>query len=342
MLPVTSLQAKAENSLGPKLLVGYWHNFDNGTGIIKLKDVSPKWDVINVSFGETGSDRSTVEFTPIYGTDTEFKNDIAYLKSKGKKVVLSIGGQNGVVLLPDNNAKQRFVDSLQYLIDKYGFDGIDIDLESGITLNAGDNDFKNPKTLQITNLISAIRTISEHYGPDFLLSMAPETAYVQGGYSAYGNIWGAYLPIIYGVKDKLTYIHVQHYNAGSGIGMDGNNYNQGTADYEVAMADMLLHGFPVGGNINNIFPPLRTEQVMIGLPAAPAAAPSGGYISPTEMKKALDYLIKGVPFGGKYKLSNPEGYPTFRGLMSWSINWDAKNNYEFSNYYRTYFDAILP
>ena len=45
--------------------------------------------------------------------------------------------------------------------------------------------------------------------------------------------------LFYGVKDKLTYIHVQHYNAGSGIGMDGNNYNQGTADYEVAMADML-------------------------------------------------------------------------------------------------------
>ncbi|CJC98100.1 Chitinase D precursor [Streptococcus pneumoniae] len=170
--------------------------------------------------------------------------------------------------------------------------------------------------------------------------MAPETAYVQGGYSAYGSIWGAYLPIIYGVKDKLTYIHVQHYNAGSGIGMDGNNYNQGTADYEVAMADMLLHGFPVGGNANNIFPALRSDQVMIGLPAAPAAAPSGGYISPTEMKKALNYIIKGVPFGGKYKLSNQSGYPAFRGLMSWSINWDAKNNFEFSNNYRTYFDGL--
>ncbi len=46
-------------------------------------------------FGETGGDRSTVEFSPVYGTDAEFKSDISYLKSKGKKVVLSIGGQNG-------------------------------------------------------------------------------------------------------------------------------------------------------------------------------------------------------------------------------------------------------
>ncbi|EMA6344369.1 chitinase [Bacillus cytotoxicus] len=328
------------STLSSKLLVGYWHNFDNGTGIIKLRDVSSKWDVINVSFGETGSDRATIEFTPAYGSESEFIADIAYLKSKGKKIVLSIGGQNGVVLLPDAAAKQRFINSVQKIIDKYGFDGIDIDLESGIVLNGDDYDFKNPKTPQIIHLISAIRSISEHYGPDFLLSMAPETAYVQGGFSAYGNIWGAYLPIIYGVKDKLTYIHVQHYNAGSGIGMDGNHYTQGTADYEVAMADMLLHGFPVAGNPNNFFPALRTDQVMIGLPAAPAAAPSGGYISPNEMKKALDYIIKGTSFGGKYTLSNPEGYPAFRGLMAWSINWDAKNNYEFSHTYRTYFDTL--
>ena len=45
-------QAQAANNLGSKLLIGYWHNFDNGTGIIKLRDVSPKWDVINVSFGK--------------------------------------------------------------------------------------------------------------------------------------------------------------------------------------------------------------------------------------------------------------------------------------------------
>ena len=81
---VIPFQAQA-NNLGSKLLVGYWHNFDNGTGIIKLKDVSPKWDVINVSFGETGGDRSTVEFSPVYGTDAEFKSDISYLKVKERK-----------------------------------------------------------------------------------------------------------------------------------------------------------------------------------------------------------------------------------------------------------------
>ena len=35
-------------------------------------------------FRETGGDRSTVVFSPVYGTDAEFKSDISYLKVKEK------------------------------------------------------------------------------------------------------------------------------------------------------------------------------------------------------------------------------------------------------------------
>lgn len=324
-----------------KLLVGFWHNFDNGTGIIPLKNVSDKWDVINVSFGETYSDRAVVEFQPCYDK-AAFKEDIKYLQSKGKKVLLSIGGQNGVVYVQTAAAKDKFVNSLIGLIDEYGFDGVDIDLETGISLDGGDTDFKNPKTPQLVNLIDALKTLHNKYGSNFVLTMAPEIAYVQGGITAYGNIWGAYLPLIYNLRNELTYLYVQHYNAGGNAGLDGNFYQQGTADFEVAMADMLLSGFPIANNPNNMFPPLREDQVMIGIPACPSAAPSGGYINPTEMKKALDYILYGKSFGGKYKLSKESGFPGFKGLMTWSINWDAKSNFEFSNNYRAYFDGITP
>ena len=103
---------------------------------------------------------------------------------------------------------------------------------------------------------------------------------------------------------------------------------------------MLLHGFPIAGNANNVFPALREEQVMIGLPSCASAAPSGGYIAPTEMKKALDYIMKGISYGGKYKIANQNGYLGFKGLMTWSVNWDAKSNFEFSTSYRSYFDGI--
>lgn len=45
-------------------------------------------------------------------------------------------------------------------------------------------------------------------------------------------------------------------------------------------------------------------------------------------------------YGGKYKLVKSSGYNGFRGLMTWSINWDAKNNFEFSNNYRDYFNNL--
>ncbi|MCI4060207.1 hypothetical protein MMK25_31090, partial [Bacillus cereus] len=80
-------------------------------------------------------------------------------------------------------------------------------------------------------------------------------------------------------------------------------YNLGPAVYEVAIAYLLLHGVPVGCYPYNIFPAIRSDQGMIWLPAAPEAAPCGGYISPTEMKIALNYNLIGVQFVGKYKLS---------------------------------------
>jgi len=323
-------------SLGSKLLVGYWHNFDNGIGILPLSQVNPNWDVIDLSFGETASDYATVIFVPCYGTVASFILEIKGLQSQGKKVLLSLGGQNGVVTLSSNNATQTFINSIYVLVNQYGFDGIDIDLENGIILGAGDKDFTNPQAVQIINLIAAIKAIKANYGSNFIISMAPEIAYVQGGMSAYAGVWGAYLPIIYGVKDILTYIHVQHYNAGGAVGKDGNSYQQGTADFEVAMADALLSGFPVG---SSTFPALRPDQVLIGLPACSQAAPSGGYIVPTELNKALDYLTKGISFGGTYKITNPVGYPGFRGLMTWSINWDKYNNFQFSQNYQQYFEG---
>lgn len=334
--------ATSGQGLPNQIIVGYWHNFVNQAGYVKLRDVSVKWDVVNVAFAQTAGDNCTVEFIPDQQTAAELKGDISYLKGIGKKVVLSIGGQNAAVSLPSSGSKQKFMDSLIAIIDQYGFDGLDLDIETGVSLGSGDNDVKNPTTPMIVNLIGATKGICDHYGPGFILSMAPEVAYVQGGITAYATNWGAYLPIIHGLRDKLTYVHVQHYNCGGNAALDGKTYNQGTADFEVAMAEMLLRGFALGGNSSNVFPALREDQVVIGLPACPAGAPSGGYITPGEMKKALDYLIKGISYGGTYQLVNAAGYPAFRGLMAWSINWDAHTNFEFSSNYRTYFGGVQP
>ncbi len=328
--------------LPKRLLVGYWHNFINPSGSMKLSEVSDKWDVINIAFAvPTVPVGSTMTFTPdpaIYSSVQEFKNDVTRLQSQGKKVLISMGGETGVVGINTPADAQAFSSSMINIIREYGFDGMDIDFEGqSISLAGGDTDFKNPTSPKIVNLINATRTILSQFGSDFILSMAPETLFVQGGFSSYGGPAGAYLPIIYAFRNDMDYIHVQHYNTGCMLGLDGLCYSSANADFHVAMADMLLQGFPVAGGQQ--FPALRQDQVAIGLPATGSAAGSG-FTNAAEVHKALDYLIKGQSFGGRYTLRNPSGYVNFRGLMTWSINWDKVANFGFSNPHRAYLDGL--
>ena len=39
---------------------------------------------------------------------------------------------------------------------------------------------------------------------------------------------------------------------------------------------------------------------------------------------------------------NPAGYRAFRGLMSWSINWERLANLDFSRNHRAYLNALPP
>lgn len=275
----------------------------------------------------------------IYASTDEFKNDVALLQSQGKKVLISIGGANGTIHLENSVDAQNFSSTMTGIISEYGFDGLDIDLEgSSLSLGAGDSDFRFPSSPRVVYFIEGMDQVLANFGADFILSAAPETAYVQGGYSTYGGIFGAYLPVLYHFQSRMDYIHVQHYNTGCMLGLDDRCYSQGTADFQVAMGEMLLQGFPVAGNPTS-FPPFRQDQVAIGLPASPSAA-GGGYTNPNTVKTALDYLVLGIPYGGTYTLINSSGYADFRGLMTWSINWDIHYNYEFSDNYRAYLDGL--
>lgn len=349
LMPVNATKAQA--AVSNKIIVGYWHNFDNGSGFIRLRDVSPKFDVINVSFAEptSGVTNGTIGFTPYNYTDTDFKADVAYLQSQGKKVLISIGGANGQVQLPSTPARDNFVNSVTAIIEKYGFDGLDVDFEGhSLYLNAGDSDFKNPTTPVIVNLISALKTINNHFSTNnFYLTMAPETFFVQLGYSFYGgsciscdNRAGAYLPVIEATRDILDWVQVQNYNSGPIIGLDNQYHTMGNADFHVAMADMLLAGFPVAGKSNQFFNALQADQVLLGLPANANAG--GGFTSVAEVQKALDALIKGTQLPSYQMRSSTSGFSDFRGVMTWSINWDKYNNFEFSNSHRAYLDALGP
>lgn len=331
-------------------LVGYLHSsFANGSGYTRMADVPDSWDVIDLAFGEPTSVTSgdirfklcPVTECPNVESEAEFKAAIKAKQAAGKKVLISIGGQNGQVQLATTAARDLFVSSVGKIIDEYGLDGLDIDFEGhSLSLNTGDTDFRNPTTPVIVNLISAVKTLKAKYGDKFVLTMAPETFFVQLGYQYYGSgPWGgqdpragAYLPVIHALRDDLTLLHVQDYNSGSIMGLDNQYHSMGGADFHIAMTDMLLAGFPVAGDQTKVFPGLRPDQVAIGLPASTQAG--NGHTSPAEVTKALNCLTKKTDCGSYATHGTWSG---LRGLMTWSINWDRFNNWEFSKNFDAYF-----
>jgi chitinase len=341
----------ANTGLPKHALIGYLHaSFANGSGYIRMADVPDTWDIINLAFGEPTSVTSgDIRFTLCPAgecanveTEAAFISAIKAKQARGKKVLLSIGGANGQVQLTTTAARDKFVSSVAAIIDRYGLNGLDIDFEGhSLYLNAGDTDFRNPTTPVVVNLISALRSLKARYGSGFVLTMAPETFFVQVGYQFYGgagggdNRTGSYLPVIHAMRNDLTVLHVQDYNSGPVMGLDNQYHNMGAADFHIAMTDMVKAGFTVAAT-GIRFPGLRPDQIAFGVPAAVSAG--NGYVAPAQVQQAVNCLARGQNCGG-YSLRGGTS-PDFRGLMTWSVNWDRYYNWEFQNSMEPFLNAL--
>ncbi|MGW7645905.1 chitinase [Streptomyces bobili] len=271
-------------------VTGYWQNFNNGATVQRISDVPAQYDIIAVAFADATTTPGAVTFTldsaGLNGyTADQFKADIKAKQAAGKKVIISVGGERGTVSVNDATSAANFANSLHTLMQTYGFDGVDIDLENG--LNA-------------TYMTQALRSLSAKAGPSLILTMAPQTIDMQ-------STSNSYFQTALNVKDILTVVNMQYYNSGSMLGCDGKVYSQGTVDFLTALACIQLEGG------------LSPSQVGLGLPASTRGAGSG-YVSPTIVNNALDCLTKGTACG-TFKPSRT--YPDLRGAMTWSTNWDA-------------------
>lgn len=288
-------------------VTGYWQNFNNGATVQKISNVPSAYDIIAVAFADATSTPGAVTFNldsaGLGGyTVDQFKADIKAKQAAGKKVIISIGGEKGTVSVNDSASATNFANSVYSLMQTYGFDGVDIDLENG--LNA-------------TYMTQALRSLSTKAGSSLVLTMAPQTIDMQ-------STSGSYFQTALNVKDILTVVNMQYYNSGTMLGCDGKVYGQGTVDFLTALACIQLEGG------------LAPSQVGLGLPASPSAA-GGGYVSPTVVNNALDCLAKGTGCGS-FKPSKT--YPDLRGAMTWSTNWDAASGNAWSNTVGPHVDAM--
>jgi chitinase len=299
-----------------KVIQGYWENWDGalngvhpGLGWIPINDsriLQHGYNVINAAFPVILSD-GTAEWQD--GMDTNVKvdtpADYCAEKAAGATILMSIGGAAAGIDLSSSTVADKFVSTIVPILKAYNFDGIDIDIETGLT------DSGNINTLSTSqaNLERIIDGILAQMPSNFGLTMAPETAYVTGGSITYGSIWGSYLPIIKKYMDngRLWWLNMQYYN-GSMYGCSGDSYSAGTVQGFQAQTQCLNNGLTIQGTTIKV----PYEYQVPGLPAQSGAG--GGYMSPSLVSQAWSSV------GGQTK-----------GLMTWSINWDGSLGWTFGD-----------
>ncbi|MEU9031203.1 glycosyl hydrolase family 18 protein [Streptomyces sp. NPDC048383] len=299
-----------------KVLQGYWENWDGasngvhpGMGWIPLTDSrisAHGYNVLNTAFPVILSD-GTVLWQD--GMDTGVKvatpAEMCRAKAAGQTILMSIGGATAGIDLSSSTVADRFVATVVPILKKYNFDGIDIDIETGLTGSGNINTLSASQA----NLIRIIDGVLAQMPAGFGLTMAPETAYVTGGSVTYGSIWGSYLPIIkkYADNGRLWWLNVQYYN-GSMYGCSGDSYQAGTVQGFTAQTTCLNNGLTIQGTTIKV----PYDKQVPGLPAQPGAG--GGHMTPNLVAQSWN------AFGGSLK-----------GLMTWSVNWDGSKGWTFGD-----------
>ena len=298
------------SGLPAHVLMGYWQDFANGATPLTLASVPASYNLVAVAFGTATDTQGQVAFSldPTLASDLggytqqQFTSDIATLQARGQKVILSVGGQDGTISVDSAASAAEFASSVYSLIQQYGFNGVDIDLENGV----------DP-----SYMASALEQLESDVGSSLIITLAPQTVDTQ-------SAGDDYFALALDIQPILTMINTQYYNSGSMNGCDGNVYAEGTENFITALACTELEGG------------LSPAQVGIGLPASASAAGSG-YVSPSVVDDALDCLASGANCGS---FVPPQTWPGIRGVMTWSINWDAANGYDFANTVSPYLSTL--
>lgn len=268
---------------------------------MRISDVPTSYDIIAVAFANATSTPGAVDFSLDSGlsscitggyTTAQFTSDIAAAHGRGQKVIVSVGGQNGAISVSDAASASNFANSVHQLMTTFGFDGVDIDLENGVSPTA---------------MASALQQLSG-MNPGLIITLAPQTIDVQ-------STGGSYFQLALNISSILTIMNTQYYNSGTMNGCDGNVYSEGTENFFTALACIQLQSS------------LRPDQIGLGAPASANAA-GGGVVAPSVVVSALDCLSMGTNCS---TFKPPTTWPTIRGAMTWSINWDASNGFSFAN-----------
>ncbi|BET61170.1 glycosyl hydrolase family 18 protein [Yersinia pseudotuberculosis] len=290
-----------------KIFMGFWHNWPsyprNGykygqSTNIPLADIPKEFNVIAVAFMK-GSGIPT--FRPYIGSDEQFRTQVDKLHSEGRSVLISLGGADAEISLTSQD-EAAFVAEIKRLVDVYGFDGLDIDLEQA-AISYKENSTVIPR---------ALKTVKDYYanlGQHFIISMAPEFPHLR--------INEAYVPYIKALEGYYDFIAPQYYNQlGDGVHTDSGEFiaqsnNERKEDFLYYLTKHLVSS-------SQTFINIPANKFVMGLPANNDAADNGYVIDKKDVHNAFARL-------------DAAGL-SIRGLMTWSIDWDNGKDVQGKSY----------
>lgn len=163
-------------SLPSKIVGAYWQMYE-GPKVSEITANAPNYDVQYASFARGSNTNGNVSFDPAFQSGQSLINDIAASKASGDKWLISLGGggDSNIRLMNETHATNMY-NSLVSIIDTYGFQGIDFDLECGTSCLSPDAG------------VSLVRKLKAKYGSSFIISAVPRPYETRSSSGVYAQL----------------------------------------------------------------------------------------------------------------------------------------------------------
>ena len=210
--------------------------------------------------------------------------------------MLSVGGGDGAVLAcnSDSGFAAKLASGLVSYITKYGFDGVDFDIEH----RTGDY-------VACARTIAAVVDALRIAVPGLAVTMAPQMTNVYPDYPSVSAGFNELAPLVN--MTSFDWLQPQMYNTWSGVE---------TVAYAKKYVSQLVAGFDVTAGAESFHVAVEPARIVLGYPASARGAGTGFLDPKLVVAMVRDLRRASVPV---------------KGLMTWSIGWDRQNGYAFSN-----------